>query len=217
MIKLMIFDLDGTIADTPESMCHSLNICLKKFHLKELPVENFKFYAGDGARTMVERALADAGNPDLSLFEPVYEMYKEVFAEGCVYHVTSFDGLRETLCSIRDKGIQMAVCTNKAQENAEKVVRSVYADEFFTMIAGHCDAYPKKPDPASVYEILKHYDVSKEETLYIGDTNTDMMTGKNAGLFCIGVTWGFRDRNELESTGADVIIDHPSELLKFIG
>lgn len=216
MTKLIIFDLDGTVADSPESMCYTCNQCLRAYGLTEQPVEKFKYFAGDGAKTMVERALAEAGDPELELIEPVYAMYKELFADGCTYHVKSFPGLPEVLNQVKERGILIAVCTNKAHENAIRVVETIYGEGFFDMIAGHCDAYPKKPDPASALLIARKLDVPISNIVYVGDTNTDMYTGKNAGMYTVGVTWGFRDREELESTGADVIIDRPEQLLDVI-
>ena len=216
MKKLVIFDLDGTIADTPQSMAYTLNQCLRAYNLIPQPVENFKFYAGDGARTMVERALVRAGDPELSLFEPVYEMYKEKFYDGCLYGVKSFDGLPEVLQQIKDMGIHMGVCTNKAHENAVRVVEKIYGRDFFDVIKGHCGDYPKKPDPSSALLIAEQFSLQPEDCLYVGDTNTDMMTGRNGGFLCVGVTWGFRDRSELEQTGADLIIDKPKELLTIL-
>lgn len=215
MIKLVIFDLDGTVADSPESMCHTCNRCLEAYGLTPQPVERFRYYAGDGARTMVERALIEAGDPQLALIEPVYEMYKELFAEGCTYRVKSYEGVPEMLSALKARGLLIAVCSNKAHENAVKVVETIYGRGFFDEIIGHCDRYPKKPDPASALLLAERFGVSPQECLYVGDTNTDMLTGTNAGMFTIGVTWGFRDREELETSGADAVIDSPDELLAY--
>lgn len=216
MKKLVIFDLDGTIGNTVESLAYTLNKCLTAFHLPAQPEANYKFYAGDGARTMVERALKDAGDPDLNLFEPMYAMYNREFVDGCIYRVKSFPGLPEVLTELKEKGVHLAVCTNKAHANAIRVVETIYGPDLFDSIKGHCDAYPKKPDPACARLIAKELQVPLCDCLYVGDTNTDMHTGRNAGMKTIGVTWGFRDRTELSQTGADVLIDRPEELLDLV-
>lgn len=215
MIKLVIFDLDGTVADSPESMCYTCNRCLEAYGLTPQPVARFKYFAGDGARTMVERALAEAGDPQLTLIEPVYEMYKKLFAQGCTYHVKSYEGVPEMLAALKAQGLMIAVCSNKAHENAVRVVETIYGKGFFDAVAGHCSRYPKKPDPASALLLARQLGVSPQECLYVGDTNTDMMTGTNAAMYTIGVTWGFRDREELEASGADAVIDKPDELLAY--
>ena len=126
MIKLVIFDLDGTAVDTLESLAYSVNRVMRRLGLREMPVENFKYYAGDGARKMIKRCLKDAGDPTASRLEDALDIYREEFKKGCTYHVKPFPGLTETLEDLREYGVFLAICTNKGQSYAEAVIKKVY-------------------------------------------------------------------------------------------
>ena len=126
MIKLVIFDLDGTAVDTLESLAYSVNRVMRRLGLREMPVENFKYYAGDGARKMIKRCLKDAGDPTASQLEDALDIYREEFKKGCTYHVKPFPGLTETLEDLREYGVFLAICTNKGQSYAEAVIKKVY-------------------------------------------------------------------------------------------
>lgn len=214
MIQLIIWDLDGTTADTLESIAHSANICMKNHHLAQMPVDNFRFYAGDGARQMLKRCLKDAGDTNAEYLEQVVEEYWKVFQTGCTYHVKSFKGLPETLEKLKNYGVLLAICTNKAQPYAEAVVEAVYGKDLFNYILGEQEGIPRKPATDGVLKIAEDLGVAPDECVYIGDTNTDMKTGKAAGMYTIGVTWGFRTREELEMYEPDLIINKPEELLE---
>ena len=213
MIRLMIMDLDGTCVNTLESLAYSTNNVLKHLGLKELPLDNYRLYCGDGYVKQVKRALRDAGDPGLSHLDEALALYKKEFRKGCTYHVKSYPELTETLEDLRDYGLQFAICTNKPQENAEAVIHKVYGRNMFDYILGDGAGFPRKPDPESCLFIAEHLGVTPEQCIYVGDSNTDMKTGLAAGMFTIGVTWGFRGRAELEACEPDKIIDHPRELL----
>ncbi len=129
-----------------------------------------------------------------------------------MYEVKPYEGILDLLLWLKEKGIRMAVFSNKPDAEAKRVVSHVFGDEFFSMVVGQRDHVPKKPAPDGVYEILDHLGIKKEECWYFGDTNTDMMTGKGAGLFTVGVLWGFRKRAELEEYHADLIVEKPDEI-----
>jgi phosphoglycolate phosphatase len=214
LIKLIIWDLDGTTADTLESLAHSVNICMRKHNLAQMPIENFRFYAGDGARTMLERCLKDAGDKDGQYLDQVFEEYCQIFHKGCTYRVKSFEGLPETLENLKNYGVLLAICSNKAQPYAEAVVEKIYGKDTFNYILGEQEGIPRKPAADGVLKIAEDLGVDPDECVYIGDTNTDMKTGKAAGMYTIGVTWGFRSREELEQYEPDLIINRPEELLE---
>ena len=132
--------------------------------------------------------------------------------EDPLYHVEPYPHVIESLHALKDKGIKIAVFSNKPHESAVNVVETIFGKGLFDHVQGQTDRIPIKPDPAGVYEILKKIGVKKEECLYFGDTNTDMMTGHNAGLYTVGVTWGFRPRAELEEYKADCIIDSAADI-----
>lgn len=207
-----IFDLDGTLTKTQESIARACNRTLEHFGLKPMPVENYNYYAGDGIDLALKRALADAGDPDGKYWKQGIPFCRRCFAEDPLYHVTPYPHIRESLEKLKKCGIRIAVFSNKPHEQAVAVVNAVFGEGFFDHIQGQTERIPKKPDPTGVYEILKEFGVEKENCLYFGDTNTDMLTGHNAGLYTVGVTWGFRPRSELIAYHADYLLDAADEI-----
>lgn len=213
--KAAIFDLDGTLADSLESIAYSANRAIEAFGYKAFEVERFKEFAGDGADTLIKRCLINAGDKKLEDFEKVFEKYKELFKVDCMYKVKPFDGVVELLEELKAKGIKLAVLSNKPQERTEDVIKALFGDELFDVVLGHSEEREKKPSPDGAIYIAEKFGTSLEECVYVGDTNTDMKTGKASNMFTVGVTWGFRDSLELFENGADKIIDKPLELLEF--
>lgn len=213
MIKACIFDLDGTLADTLESMSYVTNIILRKFGLKEMPTENFKYYCGEGARMLMTRALRDAGDPELALLDEGERVYKEMFAADPLYKVVPYEGIPETLREFKARGLKIGVCSNKPNLATLKVIEIMFPGLFDTVI-GQSDQIRRKPAPDGALKIAEEFGVKPEECMYIGDTATDMKTGKAAGMYTVGALWGFRDLQELESNGADIIAQKPVDLIK---
>lgn len=212
MIKACIFDLDGTLTRTQESIARPINMTLKYYGLPEQPVEDYNYFAGDGIKNALERALKAAGDTEATHLEEGLPMCRKWMNEDPLYHVEPYPHVIESLHALKDKGIKIAVFSNKPHESAVNVVETIFGKGLFDHVQGQTDRIPIKPDPAGVYEILKEFGVKKEECLYFGDTNTDMMTGHNAGLYTVGVTWGFRPRAELEEYKADCIIDSAADI-----
>lgn len=216
MIKACVFDLDGTLADTLDSMAYVANEILGQFSLKQLPVENFKYYCGEGASMLMRRCLADAGDPELTHFEEGDRLYREKFAEDPMYKVVNYEGMPETVAELKKRGMKLAVCSNKPHAAAVKVISALYG-ETFDFVLGQREDIRRKPAPDGPLMIAAKFGVKPEECMYIGDTSTDMQTGKAAGMFTVGALWGFRDRKELEDNGADVIAEKPLDLLEICG
>lgn len=214
MFKACIFDLDGTLADTIESIWWSSNEALAAVGLPPQPMEDYKYYAGDGAKVLIEKALAAAGDKELKNFEKAYAIYGDFFKKDCTYKVTVFDGIRETLDALKQRGFKLAVLSNKPHARSLDVVNKLFGSGYFDMVQGQVDGVPRKPAPDGALKIAKAFGVRPDECLYVGDTNTDMQTGRGAGMFTVGVLWGFRPRKELEENRAMEIISHPSELVK---
>ena len=214
MYKVCIFDLDGTIADTVESIAHVGNQTLRAFGLPEIPVKDYNFYAGDGADVQVKRMLAAVPGGDKVDYEEVRTQYRKWFAENPFYLVKPYDGILELLEGLKAQGIKIAVLSNKPHGAAVEVVHKIFGQDMFHKIQGQTSEIPRKPSPIGALAVAKEFGALPQECLYCGDTNTDMDTGKAAGMFTIGVTWGFRPRTELEEHHADKIVDHPSEILE---
>lgn len=214
-MKACIFDLDGTLADTITSIAYSCNQALEACGLPLQPEEDYKYYAGDGAKTLVERALVAAGDTKLENIEKAYDVYTGIFKKDCTYKVSVFEGMADMLKNLKSKGIKLAVLSNKPHLRTIDVIDRLFGPDLFDFVQGQCDQFPKKPAPDGATYIAKLFNIQPDQCVYVGDTNTDMQTGKGAGMFTVGVLWGFRPKEELEANHADAIVSKPEEILKF--
>ena len=215
-MKACIFDLDGTLTNTLESMTYSVNLTLEEMGLSKITKDQCRLFVGNGARVLMEKSLKAAGDTDASRIEEGMEIYGRIFDQNCTYHVTPYEGIPEMLKALKDKGIQLAVLSNKPDRQTVKVVKAIFGEELFDYAQGQKEGIRRKPEPDGVWYLMEQMHVSKEECLYIGDSEVDAATGRNAGLKTIGVLWGFRDRKTLETAGADDLIDRPDELLQVV-
>lgn len=216
MYKACIFDLDGTLTDTLESLTVSVNKTLEEMNMPSITSEQCRSFVGNGARRLMEMALTAAGDAELNHIDEGMKVYGRVFAENCTYHVWPYEGITTMLKSLKEQGVRLAVLSNKPHHQAVDVVSAVFGKDTFDVVQGQRDGIPRKPDPAGVFQILEEFGVEPSEGIYVGDSDVDMKTGKAAGLFTVGVTWGFRSKELLVETGADTTIDHAQELLKFL-
>ena len=214
-IKLVIFDLDGTLLNTISDLAHSTNHALKTNGFPSHPIEAYKFFVGNGINKLFERALPENKKTDINIklvreaFLPYYDQHNMDFTKP-------YDGIYEFLKTLQSKGFMLAVASNKYQAATEKLINSLFPDISFTAILGQRENIPVKPDPAIINEILEIAGVTPNETIYIGDSGVDMQTAANSGVTSIGVTWGFRPREELVAAGANHIadtIDHIQDIV----
>ena len=216
MIKACIFDLDGTLTDTLDSLVYSVNATLGEMGLPAITDEQCQAFVGNGARRLLEDSLDAAGNAGHTRIEEAMEIYKRIFDVNCTYKVKPYEGIMELLKSLKERNIYTAVLSNKPHGQTVKVVKEVIGDEWIDWAQGQQEHIARKPDPEAVYTILERFGVKKEDTLYIGDSEVDIKTGHNAGVTTIGVTWGFRSRKELIEAGALNLIDKAEELSAFL-
>lgn len=212
VLKACIFDLDGTLVDSLESIHYSVNATLEELGLKQITKEQCQAFVGNGARYLMERSLEAAGDSELKYLEKAMEIYMRIFEMGCVYHVKPYKGVRELLMKLKEKGVRLAVLSNKPHMQTLQVVCSVFGKDIFDYVQGQCEEIPRKPDPMAVYIIADKLGIAKEDILYIGDSETDMQTGHAAGLKTVGVSWGFRSREALKMSGADSVVDRAEEI-----
>ena len=215
-IKAFIFDLDGTTLDTVESIGSTVNMVLEEMHLKTQPISDYKHFAGDGQIELVKRALAAAGDEKLVKFEAAMNRYIELFEDRCTYKVEPYEGIREMLTELKNRKIKICIFSNKQHDNVTSILDKLFGENYFDMVLGQREDHVKKPSGEGIDIILDKIKVNPEYCIYVGDTNTDMMTGKNYGLYTIGVTWGFRTRQELIEANADTIVDKPAELIEIL-
>lgn len=216
MKKAVIFDLDGTLTDSIHSIKYSGDLALESFGYGPYTVEQYKYFVGDGAANLVRRALAAGGDTGLTHFEEAYSRYREVFRENCMYRVQPYEGIRELLAFLKEQKVKTAVLSNKPHAETVNVVETLFGKGYFDVVQGQVEDMAIKPSPEGVFRILGQLGMTAAEILYLGDTATDMKTGKAAGAFTVGVLWGFRDREELDGGGADAVVEHPLDVLRFV-
>ena len=216
MKKAVIFDLDGTLADTIASITYCGNLALSRFGLPSFGEEDYKHFVGDGAAMLIRRALLAAGDERLEHFDEVYETYLEIFAKDCMYQVKPYEGICALLEELKRLSVRIAVLSNKPDADSIRVVEALFGKGYFDFVQGQRADIPRKPDPAGVYRIMEAFVLPAGDFLYVGDSGVDMKTGRAAGIFTVGVLWGFRDREELVENGADAVISKPLELLSHL-
>ena len=216
MTKLAIFDLDGTLLNTVEDLGNATNYALEQCGFPIHPIDEYYQMVGRGIYNLFraaipsEYATEDNVQRMASYFIPYYDEHKCDFTRP-------YDGIPEMLRNITGRGVRLAVASNKYQDGAEKLVHHFFGDYEFVKILGQREGQPIKPDPAIVDQILAEVPyISKAETVYVGDSNVDMQTGANAKVRTIGVSWGFRGREELAAYHPSAIIDTSEDLSKTI-
>ena len=216
MIKYAVFDLDGTLLDTITTITYYVNLVLADEGIREISEDECKYFVGNGAKCLIDRVMKSRGITDKDRISRVYGAYNLEYNRDTLYLTEPYAGIRELLAVLCDKGIKMAVLSNKPDETTRNIIPAFFPDTF-DIVHGGRDDVALKPSPDGVFEICKELCVSADEIMYIGDTNVDMQTGKNAGAgLTVGVSWGFRTRDELLSSGADVIVDTPIEILSYL-
>ncbi len=209
--QLAIFDLDGTILDTLEDLTDGVNYALTECGYPVRTIDEVRSFVGNGIRRLIERALP-SGTPEAEI-DHVHGIFSPYYRAHCDVKTRPYDGIPEMLRMLRESGIRTAVLSNKADFAVQPLVRQ-YFGGLFDLAFGERDGIPRKPAPDAVFEILAQLGVEKSQAVYIGDSNVDVETARNAGLDCICVDWGFRDRAQLRDAGAEQIVSAPQELLK---
>ncbi|MBR4734427.1 MAG: HAD family hydrolase [Lachnospiraceae bacterium] len=219
--KAVIFDLDGTLSDTIQSLTYCGNEMLKELGYGPFEAKDYQYFAGDGAANLVKRALRASGDMELRSFDKAFPRYKEIFAVHCMDGVKPFDGITELVAELKKRGLKLAVLSNKPHAETIRVVETLFGKGTFDVLQGQEPGLALKPSADGVFRILEKLradgeEILPENVLYLGDTGTDVLTGRGAGAFTVGVLWGFREREELLENGADALISHPLEALSFL-
>lgn len=214
MVELCVFDLDGTLVNSLEDLANSTNFALKKYGFGTYPVEKYRYFVGDGVPMLIKRALGENDTPQAE--EAMLAEFNAYYNEHYADHTRPYEGNIEMLRALRQRGIKCAVLSNKPDEFVKIIIKKILPEIDFEWVQGKAEGFPKKPDPTALNFIMQKLGVKKEDVLYIGDSNVDVKTGKNAGVRTCGVLWGFRERDELEKAGADIIISKPQEIIKYL-
>ena len=215
-MKTVIFDLDGTLLNTIDTITFYANKALGKFGFKTFVADDYKYFVGNGAVKLIERALAASGEYTKEDFDKVFKYYNEIYNADSLYLTRPYDGIVEMLKKLKSAGIKTGVISNKPDFATVDVVKKVLGEGLIDICHGARDSFPLKPDPSSTLDILSELSGEKGISAFVGDTSVDIATGKAAGLHTIGVKWGFRTEEELKDAGAEFIISHPDELCDII-
>ena len=214
MIKLAVFDMDGTICNTIDDLAAATNHTLSVLGYPLHTTEQYKRLVGNGISKLLERALpkSHSSKEEVKKAREIFlNYYKVHFADKTI----AYDGIIPLLETLRNLGIHTAVLTNKAHEMA-KVIENKLFYGLFDIVIGQRKVYPLKPDPTSLFNIMYNFGVTPKETVFIGDSDVDMQTAKNGKTLPIGVTWGFRTAEELNINGAEHLAQTPSDILDII-
>ena len=215
MKKLVIFDLDGTLINTIADLAQSTNHALHALGYPTHEESSYKFRVGNGINKLFERSLPEGEKTEENVLR-VRREFIPYYNEHNTDLSRPYAGMEGLLHLLKEKGINMAVASNKYQEATTKIIRHFFPDIPFVAILGQRDGKPIKPDPAVVHEIIELAGVLPSEVLYVGDSGVDMQTGANAGVETCGVTWGFRPRTELETFSPQHIVDEVAEIIPLI-
>lgn len=210
MIKSVIFDLDGTLIDSIHTIRDSMNLLLKEIDLPEYTYEDYCSFVGDGIDMLIKRALPEHYH-DKDNLDDFTERYREIYSRTWRERTKPFNGIIDALKQIVSSGIKIFVFSNKTESYTKLQVKELFPDIEFEEVIGATPRRPLKPDPSGALELLSKNGIRPENTIFAGDSGIDMETAKRGNMIPVGVSWGFRDREELLKYGAKFIIDHPSE------
>lgn len=211
-IGLLIFDLDGTLADTVGGIRNAINLAMQQHGFPICSTEKIRLAMGNGAYRLIERCLppdaAEKSELVQQMLEAYHAFYDETFGDSRLY-----DGVSDSLKVLRERGYQLAVLSNKPDRYVQKIVEMLFPCDLFSYVSGQTDR-PKKPDATVPLMIAKQLDISPEQTAFIGDTEVDVQTAVNAGMLAVGCSWGYRGRDVLLQAGVHVVAESPREWLE---
>ncbi|MCQ2361503.1 MAG: HAD family hydrolase [Acidaminococcaceae bacterium] len=210
-VKLVVFDMDGTVLDTLDDLCNAINHTLLEFGYPAREKMELVHYLGNGSRWIWENIFGD----DDALIDKIMPVYSEYYKEHCAIATKPYDGILALIANLRKQGIKTAVVSNKPDFAVQPLCRQ-YFPGLFDFACGERQGIRRKPQPDSVFECMEQLKTDKINTIYVGDSEVDVATARNAGIPCIAVNWGFRTVAELKEAGAERIVDSVEELEKAI-
>ncbi|MCZ4695562.1 HAD family hydrolase [Ancylomarina euxinus] len=214
-IKGIVFDLDGTLADSIEDIAESMNQVLEEQNLAIHSIDTYKTFVGNGIRKLVKRSLPEELRTD-ELFTKNLNRMLEVYGANCINKTKLYPGVADLLDQLQEKEIKISVFSNKANDLTHKVVKVLLAKWDVSFVIGAGGDVARKPNPQGALMAAEKMKISPNKLMFVGDSGVDMETAKNAGMFGVGVLWGFRGSDELKANGAKAIISEASELLNHL-
>ena len=213
MRRLVIFDLDGTLLYTLEDLMNSVNFSLDLFGYETKSLEEISSFVGNGVEHLMRCALPK----DISEenFKNCYACFKDHYSKHCCEKTRPYDGIIETLKILKNRGVKIGIVSNKFQEAAEDVCQH-YFEGLYDAVMGESETCRRKPAPDGINMICEQFEVEKDEAIFFGDSEVDIQTADNAGVYCVSVLWGFRDREFLTCHGAHLFIENPLDIADMI-
>ncbi|MBB5335348.1 HAD family hydrolase [Pectinatus brassicae] len=209
--KAVIFDLDGTLINSLEDLADSANAVMREYNFPTYSLDDYRMKIGNGVKKLIERAVPSGTSEETTA--AVLARYREVYKQNNIKKTAPYAGIKQMLADLQQKNIPVAICTNKPDADAKNIVNILFPDVEFVEVIGDLPGFKPKPDPKKVLMIAEKMQLQPQEIAYVGDSSVDMQTGVNAAMLPVGVTWGFRDEEELIANGGQVIINKPAELL----
>ncbi len=213
MYKAVIFDLDGTLLNTLEDLADSVNEMLEYFGLPQRSLDEIRQFVGNGMIKLIRRSVPE--DFDESKFQAAYEFFKATYARNMCNKTKPYEGIIPCLEKLKKTGVKTFVTSNKNDDAVKGLCVEVFP-KLLTEAVGVSESLSPKPDTKMIDYILKKYNLKKEECIFVGDSDTDIITAENAEMTSIGVLWGFRDKDVLLSSGADYIIEKAEEILRIV-
>lgn len=213
MKHAVIFDLDGTLLNTLGDLRAATNHALEVRGLPPHSMEEIRQFIGNGIRLLICRAMPEE-TPEAEI-DAALDDFKAYYAAHIHDRTVPYDGIPQLLTALRKRGIQVAVLSNKIDSASQQLIEYFFPGKTDVVFGEHVGV-PRKPDPTSCRMVMQQLGVQPEQVLYVGDSGTDMQTAKNAGLYAVGVTWGFRSKEVLLEYGADVLVHRPEQILQIL-
>lgn len=212
----VIFDLDGTLVNSLDDIADSMNAVLRQNHFPAHPNEDYKLFVGNGLRNLVRTVLPEAYKTDEELVGRCLTSMGEIYNGNCLNKTRPYAGINELLDELASRRVRMAILSNKNDGLTKKIVQALLPRRDFEQVVGLTTEALKKPNPAEALRIAREIGISPTNILYAGDSGTDMQTANNAGMFAVGVLWGFRSKEELLSNGAKAVVESPEDLIRML-
>lgn len=215
MIKLLIFDLDGTLLNTLEDLTDSTNYALGYFNYPQKTIEQVRNFVGNGVAKLIERAIPKG--KDNENFDECLKIFKQNYAQNMNNKTAPYEGILELLKTLKSKNYKIAVVSNKFDEAVKELCKRYFTD-LIDMAIGENEkmGIRKKPAPDTINQVLKVFNITNTGAIYIGDSEVDIMSAKNSKMPCISVTWGFKDREFLIKNNAEIIVNSPEEIISTV-